>query len=329
MLLNVITRVSADTGIDLIQSRQSLVDYYNAASRIFHSELEANKMFRETTLVVPPDSVVSLPAFVGEIRGIRVHTTEMIVPLQSLNVPRYTNSTLLYKIKNWRDLGESPVQTNLTTIGPLTITVPAVESTPAILKIRGQTNAAESIEENITISATTVTTTNQFGPKIFNVASFSNRQNNITISDINGNVLATLLNNQLKTRYKIIDVSQIFWPASDTVGGSSFIDVLYKVPFQPCYNDTDSFAGGDDYDEALYHMMLHLNFLAMGGKDQQAAAELGRATQLLKAVKDGAEQGIHKKLNWGRNKYYGIFTRGRHRMSGNDYGMYFADLVDY
>ena len=329
MLLNVITRASADTGIDLVQSRASLVDYYNAASRIFHAELEANKMFREVTLVVPPDSIISLPSYIGEIRGIRVHTTEMIVPLQSLNVPRYTNSTLLYKIKNWRDLGEQPVLTNLTVVGPLTLSANSIEAVPAVVKIRGQTSGAASIEEAVTLGLTTATTSNAFGPQIFNIASFSVRTNDITVSDMNGNVLAVLGNNQQKTRYKIIDVSQIFWPASDTVGGDSFIDVLYKVPFNPCYNDTDSFAGGDDYDEAIYHMILHLNFIAQGGKDQQAAAELVRATQLLKAVKDGVEQGIHKKLNWGRNKYYGIFTRGRHRLSGNDYGMYMADLVDY
>jgi len=328
MLYPVIKRVAAETGIDLAQDRAVLVDYFNAACRIFHYELESNKMFREVTLVVPPDKIISLPSFIGEVKGLRVHTTEMLVPLQSLNVPRYTNSTLLYKIKNWRDLGDSPISTNLTNIGPLTVTCPAIENTPVTIKISGQTNAASKLEEDLVITSTSMTTVNMFGPLIFSIACFDDRNNDITISDNQGNVLAVLGNKEQKTRYKLMDVSQIFWPASDTIDGNSFIDVCYKLPFLLCKNDTDSFSGGDDYDEAIYHMMLHLNYLTQGGKDAQAQAELARATQILKSVKDGTETGMHKKLNWGRNKYYGIFTRGRHRMSGNDYGMYYADICD-
>ncbi len=322
MLYPVIQRVSAETGIDLVQQRSTLVDYFNQASRIFHAELDANKMYREVTLVVPADKVVSLPSFIGEVKGIRIHSTEILVPLQSINVPRYSNSTLVYKIKNWRDLGNSPILRNLTVIAPFTLTCAAVEDEPAVVKICGQTNAASKLEEEITLNATSVTTTNQFGPQIFSIASFSARDNDITITDNLGVVVAVLGNKEQKTRYKLIDVSQIFWPLNDTAGGDSFIDVCYKLPFILAKNDTDSFAGGDDYDEAIYHMMLHLNYMTLGGKEQMALAELTRATQLLKAMKDGSEPGIQHKLNWGRNKYYGLFLNGRNRMGGNDYGIF-------
>lgn len=329
MLLDVITRVAADTGIDLTRQRSELLSLYNAASRMFHNQLQSNKMYREVTLVVPPDQIISLPPYIGEIKGLRVHTTEMLIPLQTLNVPRYTNSTLLYKIKNWRDLGDSPVQTNLTVVGQLTLACNNIENPPAIVKITGQTNNANKVEEVVTMSSNVITTQNQFGPRIDIIASFSSRLNDITIQDLNGNTLAVLFNQYSKTRYKLIDVSQIFWPMSDTIGGQSFIDVCYKLPFLLAKNDTDSFAGGDDYDEAMYHMCMHLHYLPMGGKENQSAQELARATMLLKSVKDGTEDGVHKKINWGRNKFYSLFTRGRHRMSGNDYGMYFCDLVDY
>lgn len=329
MLLPVITRVSAATGIDLTQDRDQLVNLFNAACRVFHFELESNKMFREVTFIVPPDKIISLPSYVGEVKGLRVHTTEILVPLQSLNVPRYTNSTLLYKIKNWRDLGDSAVMRNLTVVGQLTISCNSVEDTPVTLLITGQTATANLIQESVVLDATSKLTTNQFGPRIDSIVCFSARNSDITVSDVNGTVLAVLYNRDQKTRYKLMDVSQIFWPMNDTVDGNSFIDVLYKLPFVLAKNDTDSFSGGDDYDEAIYHMMLHLYYLPLGGKQDQSNIELLRATQILKSVKDGEETGIHKKLNWGRNKFYSLFTRGRHRMSGNDYGMYFADLGDY
>ena len=312
MLYPIIKRVSAETGIDLVQDRVVLVDYFNAACRVFHGELEANKMFREVTLVVPPDKIISLPSFIGEIRGIRIHSSEQLVPLHMMNTPRYSNSTLAYRVKNWRDLGDSPVQCNLTNVGPLTLTCSNVEATPVTVQIAGQTSSASKLEESILVNATTVTTVNQFGPTIFSIACFGDRNNDITISDSQGNVLAVLGNKDSKTRYKLMDVSQIYWPTSDTSAGNFFADILYKLPFVNCKNDTDSFAGGDDYDEAIYNMMMHLNFAAQGGKDQQANAALGRAMQLLKAAKDGSEEGVHKKLQWGRNKFYDLFKKGRH-----------------
>lgn len=328
MLLPIITRVAAETGIDLVQDRQVLVDIFNAACRIFHQELESTKMYREVTLIVPPDCIASLPAYIGEVKGIREHSTEQIVPLNSIGVPRYTNKTLLYKIKNWRDMGDSPVQQNLVLVGPLTLTCPGVESTPAIVQIRGQTSNANSLEESVTMTSESMTTSNQFGPRIDNIASFSARNSDITITDGNGNVLAVLWNSAQKTRYKLIDVSQIFWSMSDTISGNTFMDVYYKVPFILAKNDTDSFGGGDDYDEAIREMMLHLNYKTQAGKEQQSKDALMRADQILKSVKDGTEDGIHKKINWGRNRFYGLFTRGRHRMSGNDYGMEINDCYD-
>lgn len=329
MLLPVITRVAAETGIPLVQDRQILLDLWNGACRIFHQELECNKIYREVTLIVPPDKVIALPSYIGEVKGLRVHTTEMLIPLQSINVPRYSNSTLLYKIKNWRDLGDSPVQQNLVIVGPLTLTVPKLETVFPTIKVKGQTSTGYAVEEEVLMNSLTKTTVNSFGPRMDNIASFSVRQYDLIVTDGAGNILAMLNNTQQKTRYKLMDVSEIFWPMNDTVDGKSFIDVCYKIPFAVSVNDTDSFIGTDDYDEAIRHMMLHLNFMTQGGKEAQASAELIRATMLLKSVKDGTEDGIKKKLNFGRNRFYSLFSRGRHRMSGNDYGMFFADLTDY
>jgi hypothetical protein len=321
MLYTVIARVSAETGISLTEQRDVLLNLWNAACRIFYAELEVNTMYQEVTLVVPPDKVCSLPYFIGEIKGIRIHSSELLVPLDTINVPRYTNSTVTYRIRNWRDLGDRAICCNLTTVAPLTLTCASIETTPVIVKISGQTDAAVKIEEEILVNATTVQSVNQFGPRIDSIACFSDRDNDIIVTDVNGTMIATLGNDQEKTRYKIIDVSQIFWPANDTTEGDSFIDVCYKVPFVLGKNDTDSFGGGDDYDEAIYHMMLHLNFMNQGGKDTLAAAQLVRAMQLLKAAKDGAEGGFHKKLNWGRNKFYGLFKRHRGSYLGNDYNV--------
>ena len=320
MFLDIITRIAADTGLDVVQQRTTLGRITNHASKALHHMLECNKIFREVSLEVPPDKIITLPDYIGDIRGLRIHTTEMPFDLKAMAVPRYSNNTLQYKIKNWRDLGDSSLHTNLKVVGPLTFTANGVETIPAIIVVSGQSDNANRIEEQVTMSVASTSTIANFGLRIDSIACFSQRVFDITVTDDQGNEIAILLNNQNKTRYKLIDVSQIFWPMSDTVDGMSIIDVLYKLPFAAMINDSDSFTGGDDYDDALYHYGMYLYLLPIQGKEQDSQMELSRAILSIKSVKDGTEDMIDKKLNFGRGKFFDLFKRRRGNMVGDTWG---------
>jgi len=310
MLLNVLTDLSADTGLDIVQKRPLLLRILNRAAKEMHKELECNKVYREATLAVPPDKIVSLPSFIGELRGMRMHTNELPFNLDAMTMPRYKNTTLQHKFKNWRDLGEAatyvyPEQ------GKLTLTCPSVETTSAEVVIKGQTANANSIEETVIMSATSKETVALFGPRIDSIFCSTERLADITIKDYLGTEIATLYNNFQTTRYKIVDVSQVFWTL-DTTDGQSLIDVLYKVPAHSLLNDGDSFYAGDDYDEAWYNMSMFFFLKPLQNRQSDAQAHRAVCMNFLTSAKESSEQGIMKRLIYGRNKFYGLFRKYRY-----------------
>ena len=319
MLLDVLTRVAADTGYEPEQQRPALLNLLNTSAVELYNMLECNKIYRETTLAVPPDSVVALPSFIGELRGMRMHTNELPFDLASLAKPRYVDTTLSFKFKNWRDKGESPVHTIPENIGQLTITAPGLETVSPIIMIQGQTNKAARLQEDVTLVTESIeypgtavdTTENMFGPNIFKIACPTKRTCDITIYDSDGNEIAILYNTDAKTRYKLVDVSQIFWTL-DTSDGSSLIDVLYKVPTYRLTDDSDSFYAGDDFDNAWYSLAMHFFLRPLQGRQDEANQAKLDALTFANSAKDSGEGQIIKKTSYGRNKFFGIFRKYRY-----------------
>ena len=312
MLINVLAQLASDTGLHPEQQRSQLIELLNNGAKEMYLRLECNRAFREVTLVVPPDAVVSLPPYIGELRGMRMHTNELPFDLAALSTPRYVNTTLQFKFKNWRDLGDSPVFA-LPAVGPLTLSIPqgATIDGETEVMISGQTAQAAQVEETVVLAAEDNVTTNLFGPDIFKIACITQRSYDIIIKDYLGTEVARLYNTQQKTRYKVVDVSQIFWTL-DTSDGSSFIDVCYKMPLARLTNDSDSLPVGDDYDEAWYHMCMWRYLKPMSGREQDRDNAFAAALLAMEGTKNGAEKDIVKKLSFGRNKFFGIFRKYRY-----------------
>ena len=312
MLLDIISRVSSDTGLHVVQSRSLLVDLANRAALEMHKELECNKIYRECTLTVPIDAVVSLPAYIGELRGMRMHTNDLPFDLHAMAAPRYVNTTWAYKFKNWRDLGESPLHTNITSIGPLIFECNSVETPNAIISITGQTTTADRIEEKVTLNSTSVAATGLFGPRIDTIACFTKRTCDIVVKDASFAEVAILYNHQNKTRYKKVDVSKLFWSidvVDTTEGNETLIDVLYKQPYTRLINDSDSFPAGDDFNEAWYYYTMAMYFAPMKDRASDAGNMRQAALVSMKAAKDSGEGEITKKISFGRNKWFSLFKR--------------------
>lgn len=310
MLLNVLTDLSAETGLDIVQKRPLLIRLLNRAAKEMHKELECNKIYRECTLTVPPDKVVSLPSMIGELRGMRMHTNELPFNLEALAMPRYKNSTLQHKFKNWRDLGEAATSV-IPQVGRLTLTCAGTEETPVTIFIEGQSTGGNSILEEVVMDDVSKTTTNVFGPRIDSIFCPEERIYDITIKDYTGTEIAVLYNNFQITRYKIVDVSQVFWTL-DTSDGQSLIDVLYKLPASTLCKDADSFYAGDDYDEAWFNMAMFFYLKPLQNRLQDAIAHKQACMMFLQAAKESGEQGIMKKLAFGRNRFYGLFRKYRY-----------------
>ncbi len=309
MLLDVFTRVASDTGYNVTQQRAALLNLLNNAAREMYDSLECNHIYREVTLVVPRDKLVSLPSIIGDIRGMRAHTDDSPFPLQSLSAPRYVDERWNYKIRNWRELGHSPVHTFVAAIGVLTVECPVIDD-GATLLIAGQTPNAERTTESVVLTSTPQATVAQFGPSIFMIACAQERSCNITIKDVQENEIAVLYNTENETRYLIVDVSEVFW-SIDTQSDETLIDVAYKHPLWRLTSDTDVFPAGSRYDNAWYHLAMSKYFAPMENRKNDAASERALYTVAMIEAKGGAEQNIEKRISFGRNRFYNLFRRGR------------------
>jgi len=308
MLIDVLQRVAADAGYHSVNQRASLVKLLQRGADELYKRLECNRIYREVTLVVTPNALVSLPAFIGPLRGVRAHTTDNIFPLNAMMQPRYTSGTWNYKVKNWREIGDMPVHTFVGAVGSLTLTIDTADPDVTVL-VSGQTATASKWEEAVVMDGVTKVTTAQFGPTIFNISSQSERDLNITVYDMLGTEIAILYNSYPRTKYTIIDVSEVFWSA-DTAAGESWVDVCYKEPLTKLIQDSDLFPAGDDYDNAWYNMAMHLHYLPQEKRKQDAKDHLVAALADTIADKESAESQMEKKLNFGPNKFYDLVRRG-------------------
>lgn len=319
MLIDVANRFCADSGYNFPSQREIVLDILQRSADEIYKILECNNIYREVTLVVPPDKIVSLPAFVGEIRGCRAHTPDMQFDVYPLASPRYVNQTWQYRIKNWREMAESPILRQLDGVAPLTIVSEVIEAEPAVLTIVGQTDKAARTSESVTLDSSPEVTTNNFGLEIMSISCRSLRTGNITILDSDGDEVAVLLNTQNSTRYRLVDVSQVFW-SQDTSEGSTLVDFLYKVSLGKFQNDADVFYAGDNYDDAWYYYAMYLYYNTKPNSTNEAVKFYQQAITACNKDKMSAEGQDIKKLSFGRNKFYNLFGA-----PGNYYEPYSAE----
>jgi len=304
MFIDVLNRVAADAGYHPTQQRAALVKLLNFSARDIYNKLECNRIYRECTLAVPRNKIVSIPSIVGDLRGMRAHYGDYPFDLKALMTPRYISGTWNYRYCNWRDLGESPVLTYVGSVDVLTIVSPVLEGTT--ISITGQTANAARIQEDLLLDSSPKSSVTEFGPTIFRIACATDRTCDITIKDIAGTTIAVLYNNEKQTRYRIVDVSEIAW-SIDTAADETLVDIAFKIPLGVLSNDADSFPAGDDYDEAWYCMAMHLHYKPMKGMDVQASDAFKYAMLALNAIKSGTDDNTVQKVSFGRNKFYNLF----------------------
>lgn len=329
MYIDVVQRLATSTGLDVVRQRLTLQNLLNNGAKELYNRLQCNKIHWENTLRVPNNKIVSLPNYLGEIKGIRSSISGVLIDLQGMSQPRYTSATWKYRWKNWRDLGESAVMQLPSAVAPLSITA-TVQSPPITVLVSAQTQNAFRIEEEVLMDAPVKQTVNMFGPEIYTIACMQDRNCDITISDVNGLVLAQLPNTDRKTRYKMIDVSQFpsLMDVSSSDGSSSLIDVLYKVPLRRLTKDSDCFPAGDDYDNAWYYFSLWLYYLPIQNKANEAGEAFSAALMATQAVKDDTESSIEKKLTFGKNKFFDLFKGRFWRSSHNNTGSCYDDYAN-
>ena len=138
MLLDVLTRLTIDTGLDATDDHDRLLDLLNRGAKEIYTRLECNRIYWERTMIVPRNKIITLPPYIGELRGMRTSISEMPFDIYGMSSPRYVKKTWDYRWMNWRDMGDSPVMQLPSSVAPLNIAC-TPEANPITLMVSGQT----------------------------------------------------------------------------------------------------------------------------------------------------------------------------------------------
>ena len=237
------------------RDRKVLLRFLNEAARELYDQADMAGSLMEAAFKVNGDQTISLPYWVGKIRGIRELSSMQVWHLNQMR-PRYNQFNWTDMWRNWRQLGKRALQTSVTNQAQGVITVPAVENPPITVSLSGPVNGASLINEDVVMTSTTMQTQNTF---LDYIAIKKDRVNNydVTLSDVDGKVLSVIPNCNLQAMYQVIDVSACPWLPQNTSPFDNYIEMLYKKVLNWLYDDDDEFPAFD-YDLVLVNKMMQL-----------------------------------------------------------------------
>ena len=325
MLSYILTQVGLKMGLtgwptDPAQ-RSVLLRFVNEAAVELYQQSDMAGCLEEQYFKINSNQTISLPEYVGQLRAMRNAEDHIALKLSQMR-PRYNQFSWPDEWRDWRIKGLHPLQSSISNQGTLTITVPAVENPPIVVNITGPTVNSANASESITMTSTSMTTTNSY----LDVSSFTKNvvnQYNVILNDIDGNQLTYIPNNKLQALFQIVDISTSPWfpPLISPLCG--WVEVLYKKSLSWFSNDTDEFPA-PGYDNIIVNKVLQL-WCEEKGDVQGAMAYMQKATQSLAQIHEDANRGTddvvslvenpHDRMNhrvgFGRDWRYAYRITGR------------------
>lgn len=309
MLYDIIGPFCEITGYNPVADRATVLRTINIAAKEVYDSIEPDRALSEVVLVVPKDLQLTLPNYMGEVRGIREYKYSTPIPLHSIGSPQYSSSTWQFLWRNWRQKGISPIHTSLTNDGPLTLETPFVETTLTVVAITMSTTNSDRVVERVTLDATVKVMTNS-PVVIYDISTASvGRQYNVTLKDVNAVEVAVLSNNQPRTRYQVVDVSQYQWTSAFANNGvDTLCEVLFKPIFSRFYNDTDEFIA-QGYDDTIVYKAIARWLYGQEGKEADVLMYEKKSVQALDLAQRSQEAGEDKQIIFAKNPVYNAFNR--------------------
>lgn len=284
MLSDLLSELASDLGIQISipAERSYLLDKVNKAARelLESSTLRAAQM-EQLFEVDTSTQQISLPSYIGRILAIRHHYLRAPINQESLR-PRYVQQAWVPPYLNWRIKKQDAALSRITDqAGPLTFTLSAAETEAAfVITVAGRTLDARHRVETLAvpIGTTSVETTNSFYPEHVQYIKKSRATaNDITVTDLDGTVVAELYNNRLSTQYMIVNILDwLFVPDTDN---NKYVEVLWKPRFVPYVEDTDVFVGGEMYERAIYYKVRQYMYEKQEGKANEAILAMQACNQ--------------------------------------------------
>lgn len=233
-----------------------LLDWLNEAARELYDQSDFPGSLMEAPFKVNGDQTISLPWYVGRLRAVR-ELTSMIAWHENQMRPRYNQFNWQDQWRNYRIRNRQALQAIVVNQSVGVVTVPFVENPPIVVTLVGPTATASSINETVTMDAVSKSTVNQFlnytvvgkdRPSLYDV----------TLSDVDGNVLTIIPNTETNAEYQIVDISTFPWLPQDTSPLDNYVEILYKQTLPTLSQDGDEFPA-NDMDDVLVNKIFQIN----------------------------------------------------------------------
>jgi hypothetical protein len=297
--------------------------YINPAAKELYNMSDMAGCLDEQCFQVNSNQEISFPSYIGQIRAMRDAWWygRADIKLSQMR-PNYNQFSWADSWKNWRVKNLRTLQASLKNQSQVLLTVKAVESTPVVVNISGPGIGSTNQTESITMSSTQMNSQNAY----LDITAFTKtsiNQYDVVMTDIDGNQISSIPNNQYKASYQIIDVSMMpYTPINAPVAG--WIEVLYKKSLPILQNDSDEFPA-IGYDDVIWNKALQLYWEEQPAGIQQAMEFSTKSGQLLAQIHEDANRGTddvvslvsnpHDSLNprvgWGRDFRYSWKITGR------------------
>lgn len=291
MLSYILKQTGNKMGLDPSDTTQRnvLLRFINEAAYDLWTTSDMAGVLEEQYFQVQGNQTIALPDYVGDIRAMRQANSHRAIQLSQMR-PRYNQYSWADEWRTWRLKGIRPLQESIKNEGLLTITVPAVESTPIVVTITGNTTSSSNVVETFTMNTTSVSTVNSY----IDVRSFTKTavsQYNPSLLDIDGNQLSYIANDKLEAKFQIVDISSAPWLAiSPTTNPKiEWAEVLFKRSLPWFQNDSDEFPASG-YDNVVVAKCLELYYEEQGNI-QNAVAMEQKANSLLARIHENENRG--------------------------------------
>ena len=298
--------------------RPVLLRFLNEAADELYAQSDMAGSWVEQAFKVNGDQTIAMPHYVGNIRAIREYQSLIPWNIQQMR-PRYNVSNWSDFWRTFRLKGKQALEKTITNQAPVVFKVSAVETPPVVITITGSTPNASSVTEQVTINATSVSSVNDW----IDITALNKSGVNsydITVSDVDGNPLAVLHNNEKNSTYQIVDVSTCPWLNNTQSAQDHYVEVLYKKKLPYLSADGDEFPA-QGYDNVIVNKMLQLWFEEQGkpdlasAYDQKATRSLARkheeenrATQDTVAFTENSHDNLNPRVRARRPARYGGYS---------------------
>lgn len=295
-------QVASESGYSVTGDRDLLVSYINRAGEEIYNIADWPGSLREVVLKATPNSTVACPSFIGFLRGLRGYTNYEKVKSVGM-LPRYIDKPWPQMGYNWRVKYRSPLFKDIDNAAQLTITVKAVETDPVIIYITGATEDSNKVTESVTLDAVSKNTVNSF-ISVESITKSRVNDYNISIYDIDEELLSVIDNDKLSVGYLIIDVSE-FPNETETPAGERYVECLYKPTYMPLNADGDEYQC-KDLSQAVVYKALEYTYYSIRDGTAKAMDYFNKCNQILNDKYADANKGTVRRIVPTLHKFFNI-----------------------